>query len=109
MRSAASLCAIRSASSTPSPSRTPSSTSRPRRIEATRRPSTVTEADATRCTTALMTGTVPWAAMAAVDVIADYIDALEGDTRRLAHTEWGVTLDGERAAGWPLELGIRLS
>jgi len=47
--------------------------------------------------------------MAAVDVIADYIDALPGDTRRVAHGEWGVTLDGERAGGWPLDVGLRLA
>ena len=47
--------------------------------------------------------------MAAVDLIADYIDALPGDTRRVAHTEWGVTVDGERAGGWPLDIGLRLA
>jgi len=46
--------------------------------------------------------------MAVVDVITDYIDALPGDTRRVAHGEWGVTLDGERAGGWPLDVGLRL-
>jgi hypothetical protein len=47
--------------------------------------------------------------MAAVDVIADYIDALPGDTRRTAHAEWGITLDEERGGGWPLDLGLRLA
>ena len=47
--------------------------------------------------------------MAAVDVIADYIDALPGETRRTAHSEWGVTLDEERAGGWPLDVGLRLA
>jgi len=47
--------------------------------------------------------------MAAVDLIADYIDALPGDTRRVAHSEWGVTVDGERAGGWPLDVGLRLA
>jgi hypothetical protein len=47
--------------------------------------------------------------MAAVDVIADYIDALPGDTRRVAQSEWGVTLDEERAGGWPLDVGLRLA
>ena len=46
--------------------------------------------------------------MAAVDEIDDYIDALPGETRRVAHGEWGVTLDADRAAGWPLDLGLRL-
>ena len=47
--------------------------------------------------------------MAAVDVIADYIGALPGDTRRVAHGEWGVTLDEERGGGWPLDVGLRLA
>ena len=47
--------------------------------------------------------------MAAVDVIADYIDALPGEARRTAHSEWGVTLDEERAGGWPLDVGLRLA
>ena len=47
--------------------------------------------------------------MAAVDVIDEYIDALPGETRRTAHGEWGVTLDAERGAGWPLDLGLRLA
>lgn len=47
--------------------------------------------------------------MAAVEVIAEYIDGLPGDTRRVAHAEWGVTLDAERAGGWPLDVGLRLA
>ena len=47
--------------------------------------------------------------MATVDVIADYIAALPGDTRCVAHGEWGVTLDEERGGGWPLDLGLRLA
>ncbi len=47
--------------------------------------------------------------MAAVDVIAEYIDALPGETRRVAHGEWGVTLDEERGGGWPLDVGVRVS
>jgi hypothetical protein len=47
--------------------------------------------------------------MAAVDVIAEYIAALPGETRRVAHGEWGVTLDEEHAGGWPLDLGLRLA
>jgi hypothetical protein len=46
--------------------------------------------------------------MAAVDVITDYIAALPGDTRRIAHGEWGVTVDEERG-GWPLDVGLRLA
>jgi hypothetical protein len=47
--------------------------------------------------------------MAAVDVITEYIAALPGDTRRPAHAEWGVTLDEDRAGGWPLDVGLRLA
>ncbi len=47
--------------------------------------------------------------MAAVDVIADYIAALPGGNRRVAQSEWGVTLDEQRGGGWPLDLGLRLS
>ena len=47
--------------------------------------------------------------MAAVDVIDEYIDALAGDGRRVAHSEWGVTLDEERGGGWPLDVGLRLA
>jgi hypothetical protein len=47
--------------------------------------------------------------MAAVDVIDEYIAALPGTTRQVAHGEWGVTLDEEHAGGWPLDLGLRLA
>jgi len=47
--------------------------------------------------------------MAAVDVITEYIDALPGDSRRVANGEWGVTIDEERAGGWPLDVGLRLA
>lgn len=47
--------------------------------------------------------------MAAVDVIADYLGALPGDTRRVAHSEWGVTLDEHHGGGWPLDVGLRLA
>lgn len=47
--------------------------------------------------------------MAAVDVITEYIDALPGETRRVAHAEWGVTLEAERGGGWPLDVGLRLA
>lgn len=46
--------------------------------------------------------------MAAVDVIDAYLGSLPGATRRLAHAEWGVTVESERSAGWPLEVGLRL-
>jgi hypothetical protein len=47
--------------------------------------------------------------MAAVDIVDSYLDALPGATRRVAHGEWGVTVIPEHAAGWPLEVGLRLA
>jgi hypothetical protein len=47
--------------------------------------------------------------MAAVDVIDEYLQQLPGDSRRLAHGEWGVTVEAEHAAGWPLHVGVTLS
>lgn len=47
--------------------------------------------------------------MSAVDVIDQYVQALPGETRRLAHSEWGITLPAEQAAGWPLDVGVRLA
>ena len=47
--------------------------------------------------------------MAAVDTIDAYVQALPGDCRRVAHGEWGVTVAAEQAAGWPLEVGLRLA
>jgi len=46
--------------------------------------------------------------MAALDVIDDFIEALPGETRRLARGEWGVRVASEQAAGWPLDVGLRL-
>jgi hypothetical protein len=46
--------------------------------------------------------------MAAVDVIDDFIDALPGEARRLAPGEWGVRVAPDQAAGWPLDVGLRL-
>jgi hypothetical protein len=47
--------------------------------------------------------------MAAVDVVDGYLAALPGDTRRLGHAEWGVTLRPESAGGHPLDLGLRIA
>ena len=47
--------------------------------------------------------------MAAVDLIDDYVSALPGDTRRLAHGEWGITVRPEHAGGWSLEMGLCLA
>lgn len=46
--------------------------------------------------------------MAATDVIADYVEALPGSSRRLADGEWGVTVAAEQAGGWPLDVGVRI-
>jgi hypothetical protein len=37
--------------------------------------------------------------------VDDFIAALEGQTRRLAEDEWGLSLE---AAGWPLHVGVAL-
>jgi hypothetical protein len=47
--------------------------------------------------------------MAAVDVVDAYVTALPGETRRLAHGEWGITMSAEQANGWPLEIGVRVA
>ena len=47
--------------------------------------------------------------MAAVDVVDSYIAGLPGETRRLGHGEWGVTVPAEQARGWPLEVGVRIA
>src|SRR3954469_7650218 len=46
--------------------------------------------------------------MAAVDVIDAYVETLPGGGRRLGHGEWGLTVAAEAAAGWPLDVGLRL-
>jgi hypothetical protein len=46
---------------------------------------------------------------AAVEVVDAYIQALPGERRRIAHAEWGFTLAGEQAGGWPLDVGLRLA
>jgi hypothetical protein len=38
-------------------------------------------------------------------IVDRYLASLEGDTRRVADGEWGLTVD---AAGWPLHVGIAL-
>jgi putative sensory transduction regulator len=45
----------------------------------------------------------------AVDVIDAYIQALPGERRRIAHSEWGLTLSAEHAGGWPLDVGLRIA
>jgi len=45
--------------------------------------------------------------MAAADVIDAYVSMLSSG-RRLARGEWGLTVGEEAAAGWPLDVGLRL-
>ena len=47
--------------------------------------------------------------MSAVSVVDSYLDSLPGATRRLGHGEWGITLPAEQAAGWPLDVGVRVA
>jgi putative sensory transduction regulator len=46
--------------------------------------------------------------MAAVDAVHEYLSGLPGETRRLAHAEWGVSVAPEAAAGYPLDMSVRL-
>jgi hypothetical protein len=47
--------------------------------------------------------------MAAVDVVDGYVDTLPGETRRLGHAEWGITLRPDSAGGHALDLGVRIA
>ena len=47
--------------------------------------------------------------MSAVSVVDAYVSSLPGETRRLGHVEWGITLPAEQAAGWPLDIGVRIA
>jgi hypothetical protein len=47
--------------------------------------------------------------MVAVDLVDAYVAALPGDTRRLAHTEWGITINADAAVGRPLDVGLRMA
>jgi hypothetical protein len=38
-------------------------------------------------------------------IVDDFIAGLEGETRRVAFAEWGITVD---AAGWPLDVGVAI-
>lgn len=46
---------------------------------------------------------------AAVDVVDEYLRSLPTGSRRIAHAEWGVTVDAEHAGGWPLDVGLRIA
>ena len=47
--------------------------------------------------------------MSAVSVVDAYVGALPGDTRKLGHGEWGLTLPAESSGGWPLDVGMRVA
>jgi Putative bacterial sensory transduction regulator len=47
--------------------------------------------------------------MSAASIVNDYVTALPGETRRLGPLEWGVTVRADSAAGWPLDLGVRIA
>ena len=48
--------------------------------------------------------------MAAVEAIESYVGELPAlRARRLAHTEWGITVPGEELDGEPLDVGLRLN
>ena len=48
--------------------------------------------------------------MAAVEAIESYVGELPAlRARRLAHTEWGITVPGEELDGEPLDVGLRLT
>ena len=47
--------------------------------------------------------------MSAADVVNEYVESLPGETRRLGHAEWGITVGPEQAAGWPLDVGLRIA
>lgn len=47
--------------------------------------------------------------MAAVDVVDAYLQSLPGGARRVAHTEWGLTLEPAHELDWPLDVGLRIA
>ena len=47
--------------------------------------------------------------MSAADVVNEYVEGLPGETRRLGHAEWGITVAPEAAGGWPLDVGLRIA
>jgi hypothetical protein len=55
-----------------------------------------------------MPPTLALAAVAVVDLVTEYLERLPGESRRLAHAEWGLTVPAESAAGWPLDVGLSL-
>lgn len=47
--------------------------------------------------------------MAALELIDSFVGALPGEARRVARGEWGVRIAPDQAAGWPLDVGMRLT
>jgi len=47
--------------------------------------------------------------VAAVDVVDAYVASLPRGGRRLAESEWGITVPGEAAGGEPLDVGLRIA
>jgi hypothetical protein len=47
--------------------------------------------------------------MSAASVVDEYVGALPGETRRLGHGEWGITLPADTGSGWPLDVGMRIA
>jgi Putative bacterial sensory transduction regulator len=47
--------------------------------------------------------------MSAVSVVDAYVESLPGETRRLGHGEWGITLPASQGGGWPLDVGVRVA
>jgi len=46
--------------------------------------------------------------MSAADLVDAYVTGLPGETRRLSPTQWGITVEADAAAGFPLDVGLRL-
>jgi hypothetical protein len=46
--------------------------------------------------------------VSAIETIDAYVQRLPGETRRLADSEWGITVPPEQAAGWSLDVGLRI-
>jgi hypothetical protein len=46
--------------------------------------------------------------VAPIDTVDAFVQQLPGETRRLAHGEWGITVAPEIASGWPLDVGVRI-
>ena len=47
--------------------------------------------------------------MSAAGIVDEYVRSLPGEGRKLGPAEWGITIRPEAAAGWPLDVGLRLA